>query len=103
MADDYFDDTSDADFLAIAGNLDSNGTAATSSARSIGGTSARPVADRPVAPGRSTSSASATGRRSETPRTAQTPPRVARPGFNAIIVNTRQVILQLRRELILER
>ena len=92
MTEDYFDDAEDADFLALAQQIDPG--------RSIGGNGpsiqgAATSAERP-APQRTpaaTSSANTGAQRPETPKTNQTAPKVLRPGFNAIIVNTRQVIL----------
>ena len=88
MSEDFFDDTSDADFLALARQFDNGATSAP-------GDTNRTVASRPViarpAPGRSGSSTSGGDTRPGTPKTSSPATRVVRPGFNSIIVNTRQV------------
>jgi hypothetical protein len=71
MSEDYFDDVSDADFLALAQQLDSRGDR-----RTTGNTGLR-VASATATSGGATKATSTT--------------RVLRTGFNAIIVNTRQV------------
>ena len=90
MSEDYFDDASDADFLAVAGNIDSTGTVGSS--RATGGAPARPTANRSVPP-RPPAASTSEGRST----TNQPIPKVLRPGFNAIIVNTRQVLLYIER------
>ena len=93
MADDYFDDASDADFLALAQQLDSRQSA---SVNRNGATTAVNAAPRPVGARTTTSKttipASDAVPQPDTSKVNQTAPRVLRPGFNAIIVNTRQVV-----------
>lgn len=88
MSEDFFDDTSDADFLALARQIDNGPASAPSDTN-------RTVPSRPViarlAPGRSGSSTSGGDTRPGTPKTSSPATRVVRPGFNSIIVNTRQV------------
>jgi hypothetical protein len=87
MSQEYFDDASDADFLALAGQVEKNST----SGRQTGGT----ASTRPI-PGRSSSSVSGgTGGRQGTSNANSPTPKVVKPGFNAIVVNTRQVFLLL--------
>lgn len=96
MSEDYFDDGSDADFLALAQQLEgknnnSGGNAtlrATSSA--ISGRSSGPSRGEASSAANIPSSSAATSR-IDPSKTNQTAPRVQRPGFNAVIVNTRQV------------
>ena len=90
MSEEYFDDTSDADFLVLAQQLDSRGDGV-----SAGNTSSRSSAARSTVPKTTTPSTTSSGRNAETTRadTSKTAPRVLRPGFNAVIVNTRQVHL----------
>jgi hypothetical protein len=94
MSDDYFGDASDADFLALAQQLDKrgnptreNGTGNSSSAN----TTTRAPAPKLATSTLNTSKSSVERRQSEASKTNQTTPRVLRPGFNAVIVNTRQV------------
>jgi hypothetical protein len=90
MDEDYFDDASDADFLALAQQVDP----ASNVRSNVSNTPARTVsAPKPVTSGipAAISSTSAGPPRPETPKTNPTAPKVLRPGFNAIIVNTRQV------------
>ena len=88
MSEDYFDDTSDADFLALAQKLDSRGDG--SSIENAGSGSS--AITRSAVP-KITSSRNSSARKAETtrPDTSKTAARVLRPGFNAVIVNTRQV------------
>lgn len=90
MSEDYFDDASDADFLALAHQIDhgSNADGNLSSRPSTTSSAPRPVPRDANA----TFSTHVRSQRPETPKTAQTTPKVLRPGFNSIIVNTRQVI-----------
>src|ERR1700729_3476199 len=97
MADDYFDDASDADFLALAQQIETSEQRSSAGA-SRGGTSSggslqprSSVSRPPVTPKPGTPSTDAGANRPETSKTNDKTPRVLRPGFNAIIVNTRQV------------
>ena len=90
MDEDYFDDASDADFLALAQQVDpaSNGRSNVSNRPTATVSAPRPVSSRIPSTEASTSSGP---QRPETPKTNSTAPKVLRPGFNAVIVNTRQV------------
>lgn len=94
MSDDYFGDTSDADFLALAQQFDRSGNPArgdrTGNTGSANAT-ARPAASNLATSTSNTSRGSTERRQSEVPKVNRATPRVARPGFNAIVVNTRQV------------
>lgn len=90
MADDYFDDASDADFLALAQQIDTR-EQRSSTAVSRGGSSSGGSVQPPVNPKPATPSANAATSRSEPSNPNDKTPRVLRPGFNAVIVNTRQV------------
>lgn len=91
MPEDYFDDASDAEFLALAQQLDSRESNAGASNKSSGSGATRLTLATP--------SRTSGARNTETsrPDTSKTVPRVLRPGFNAVIVNTRQVSLFDRR------
>lgn len=90
MSEDYFDDASDADFLALAQQLDNRGTGST--VRNASSTSGATLSNTPRTPASgSTSTRPPETTRPETSKANQSAPRVLRPGFNAIIVNTRQV------------
>lgn len=97
MDEDYFDDASDADFLALAQQVDPASNVRSNVSNTPAGqanTPARTVsAPKPVTTGipSAISSTSAGPPRPETPKTNPTAPKLLRPGFNAIIVNTRQV------------
>jgi hypothetical protein len=102
MADDYFDDASDADFLALAQQIETREQTSSTGA-SRGGTSSAgsvqprsTVARTPVTPKQATPSSDAGASRPETSKTNDKTPRVLRPGFNAIIVNTRQVTTSIQ-------
>jgi len=89
MDEDYFDDASDADFLALAQQVDpaSNGRSNQSNRPTATLSAPGPVSRIP-----STEASTGSGlQRPETPKTNSTAPKVLRPGFNAVIVNTRQV------------
>lgn len=83
MSEDYFDDTSDAEFLALAQQLEPG-----KDNKSSGNGAARSNVQKVT-----TLSTASGARNAETsrPNTSKTVPRVLRPGFNAVIVNTRQV------------
>lgn len=81
MSEDYFDDNSDADFLALAQQLDSGGSTL-GTAISGSGATLTTAAPRPAASTRTT--------QPEPSKQNQSAPRVLRHGFNAIVVNTRQ-------------
>ena len=102
MADDYFDDASDADFLALAQQIETREQTSSAGA-SRGGTSSggsvqprSSVSRAPVTPKPATPSRDAGASRPETSKTNDKTPRVLRPGFNAVIVNTRQVITSMQ-------
>ena len=113
MSEDYFEDVPDADFLALAQQLDSGGSSS-GAIRSSGvkttstpsTTTSRTTAPR-TTPRSSTPqpiiSTSANTTRSDPVTSNQTTPRVLRPAFNAVIVNTRQVQPQIPRAEPLER
>jgi hypothetical protein len=95
MSEDYFADGSDAEFLALAQQLDtsrSNGIdnrkrKQTAGTTTVPSTASSTSTHKPSTPSRVTANAP-----SETSKASQTTPRILRPGFNAIIVNTRQVL-----------
>jgi len=89
MSGDYFGDASDADFLALAQQLDSR-----ENRNAIGNRSASSTG-RGRSSGLAATRSSTASKRAEASSsgTSKTVPRVSRPGFNAIIVNTRQVVL----------
>jgi len=91
MSEDYFDDASDADFLALAQQIDPgrNSISNVSSRPSATTSAARP----PQKTAGGTSSTNTVAQRPETPKT-NSAQKLLRPGFNAIIVNTRQVLLR---------
>lgn len=91
MADDYFDDASDADFLVLAQQIDPGGSVGGNVSSRQNATTA-PARPAPHSAPATTSSTNTGPQRPETPKTNQTTPKVLRPGFNAIIVNTRQVV-----------
>ena len=88
MSEDYFDDTSDAEFLALAQQLEPRGDNAGVGNKGSGNGAARLSAQKVT-----TLSTTSGAKNAETsrPDTSKTVPRVLRPGFNAVIVNTRQV------------
>jgi hypothetical protein len=93
MSDDYFDDAPDTDFLELAHQLDARGNTDRGTRR--GNIVPGNAGARSNAKGSSSAkSASATrvdAARSESTKTNQSTSHALRPGFNAIIVNTRQV------------
>jgi hypothetical protein len=91
MSEDYFDDASDADFLALAQQLDSRGNRSTTGSAISGSGTVRPAASTTTAPRPGGSTGTSGTTRPEPSKQNQSAPRVQRPGFNAIIVNTRQV------------
>jgi hypothetical protein len=95
MSEEYFDDASDADFLAIANQIERRENASTSNR--AGNTARPPVPPRSTVPKKTNGSAKASGATPRgTPTTSnQSAPKVLRPGFNAVIVNTRQVRLDI--------
>lgn len=87
MAEDYFDASSDAAFLALAEQLDNREHSGARSSRPVnsnGGnaTVRRSAPETPTAP---------KGTKPTIAGASKPTARVSRPGFNAIIVNTRQV------------
>lgn len=91
MSEDYFDDASDADLLALAQQFDSRGNNSTTGNAISGSGTVRPAAST-ITTARPTASKRTSGTiRPEPSKQNQPAPRVLRPGFNAIIVNTRQV------------
>src|SRR5271170_3448747 len=103
MADDYFDDASDADFLALAQQIETR-EETSSAAVGRGGTSSvgnvqprSSISRTPETPKPATPSRDGGTSRPETSKTNDKMPRVLRPGFNAIIVNTRQVPTLMKR------
>ena len=94
MSEEYFDDASDADFLAIANQIERREN--TSTSNRAANTARPPVPPRSTAP-KTNGSAKASGAtpRGTLPTSNQSAPKVLRPGFNAVIVNTRQVRLDI--------
>ena len=90
MSEDYFDDTSDADFLALARQLESRGEGPSTGNTSSIGSNPQSTVPKPTTPSTTSGARNAETNRPDTSKTA---PRVLRPGFNAVIVNTRQVSL----------
>jgi len=103
MADDYFDDASDADFLALAQQIetrDQRTSVGVSRGGSSGGGNAQPRPPVSQSPVTSKPAIPSKDARSETSSSNDKTPRVLRPGFNAIIVNTRQVTTSPKYQLI---
>lgn len=94
MSEDYFDDASDAEFLALAQQLDSRENNAAAGNRSSGSGATRLTVPRIATPSRTSGAINV---ETSGPDTSKTVPRVLRPGFNSVIVNTRQVSLFDRR------
>ena len=83
MSEDYFGDTSDADFLALAQQLEPRENNVGVGDKSKGSGPAQLTTPSTTAGVRNAESSR--------PDSSRTAPRVLRPGFNAVIVNTRQV------------
>jgi hypothetical protein len=94
MPEDYFDDASDAEFLALAQQLDSRENNAAAGNRSSGSGTTRLTVPMIATPSRTSGSINV---ETSGPDTSKTVPRVLRPGFNSVIVNTQQVSLFDRR------
>ena len=90
MSEDYFDDTSDTEFLALAQQLDPRGNNAAAGTKN----GAARVTVPKITP---STTFGAINAESSRPDTSKSVPRVLRPGFNAVIVNTRQVSLSDKR------
>ena len=99
MSDDYFDGASDADFLALAQQVDSGkqprsagaargGVSRGGSVQAQSTRSRTPLTQQPTISSRD---AHAGTSRPERSSAIDKTPRVSRPVFNSIIVNTRQV------------
>ena len=102
MSDDYFDGCSDADFLALAQQIESREQPGTTGLNrggpsSGGSTQAQSAGARaPATPKSATPSGETGTSRPGTSTAGEKAPRILRLGFNAIIVNTRQVTMSLK-------